>query len=130
MKLKEASKSDYDFFYDLLRERDKKINISHKKMPTKKESYKFNLGKPYAYDFVILNKEKIGRVYLTKHNEIGIFIKKEYQNKHYGKKAILMLIDKVKLNKYYANVSPLNIRAQKFFKELRFKLIQYTYILE
>lgn len=129
--LKRASKSDYEFFYNLLKERNKIENISHKKLPTRKESDKFNSSKLYSYDFVILlGNEKIGRIYITKNNEIGIHIKKEYQGKNYGEKIIKLLFKKIKLKNYYANISPLNKRSQKFFKKLGFKLIQYTYKYE
>ena len=37
IKLKAVSKSDYRFLYNLLKERDSKVNISHKKMPTYNE---------------------------------------------------------------------------------------------
>ena len=127
MELRKTNKSDYEFLYELLKERDNTINISHKKMPSRKESDKFNSNKPYIYDFVIMDKERIGRVYITKNNEIGIFIKKGYQGKHYGTKAIKLLFKKTKLKKYYANINPLNKRSQRFFKKLGFKLIQYTY---
>jgi len=127
--LKKANKSDYGFFYELLKERDNTINISHKKMPSREKSDKFNASKPYVYDFMILvNDKEVGRVYVTKGNEVGIYIKKEFQHKHYGRKAISLLFNKVRFKKYYANIAPLNIRSQKFFKKLGFRLIQYTYI--
>jgi RimJ/RimL family protein N-acetyltransferase len=125
--LKKADKSDYGFFYDLLKERDASVNISHQEMPTRAKSDKFNASKPYAYDFVIMDGERIGRVYITRNNEIGISIKKEFQGKHYGTKTIKLLMEKTKLKKYYANINPLNIKSQEFFKKLGFKLVQYTY---
>ena len=134
--LRKSDKSDYKFFYELLKERDKIENISHRKMPSRKESDKFNASKPYTYDFVVLLGnvcryrylwKRIGRTYITKNNEIGIFIKKEFQGKHCGTKVINLLFNETKLKRYYANVSPLNKRSQKFFKKLGFKLIQYTY---
>lgn len=126
--LKKANKPDYEFFYELLKEREDIINISHKKMPSREKSDKFNASKPYAYDFVILiNAERVGRVYISKANEVGIFIKKEHQNKRCGRKIMSLLFDRVRLKKYYANIAPLNIRAQKFFTKLGFRLIQYTY---
>jgi len=126
--LKKANKSDYGAFYELLKERENNINISHKKMPSREKSDKFNASKPYAYDFVVLiNNKRAGRVYITRANEIGISIKKEYQNKRYDRKIIALLFDRVRLKKYYANIAPLNIRSQKFFKRLGFRLIQYVY---
>lgn len=41
IKLKLVSKSDYRFLYNLLKERDSRTNISHKKMPTYNEHMEF-----------------------------------------------------------------------------------------
>lgn len=97
-------------------------------MPTRKESDRFNSSNPYKYDFVVLLGERIGRVYVSKNNEIGIAIKKEYQ--YLREKIIELLFEKVKLKKYYANIAPQNKRSQKFFKKIGFRLIQYVYAKE
>jgi len=75
------------------------------------------------------NNEKAGSIYLTSMNEIGIFLKKGVLRKGIGKKAILKLMKKHPRSRFLANVSPMNIKSQKFFKNMEFKLIQYTYEL-
>ena len=81
VKLKIVSKSDYRFLYDLLIERDTRVNISHKKMPTYNQHVSFVSAKPYSKWYVILyGVNKAGSIYLTSRNEIGIFIKKSFQN--------------------------------------------------
>ena len=77
IKLKLISKSDYRFLYNLLKERDSRANISHRKMPTYNEHLKFIRSKPYAKWYIVeFGASKIASVYLTSQNEIGIFIKK------------------------------------------------------
>ena len=131
MKLIPSSKKDYEFFYELLKERDLKINISHKKLPTREDSDKFNGDRPYSKDFVIMMKEeRIGRIYITYDGELGIFLSFKYQNYGLGGEVLKMFIKKVKEKKYYANVSPLNTKSQRFFERNGFKLVQYTYVKE
>ena len=120
MKLKPVSKSDYRFLYDLLMERNPRANISHKKMPTYNEHVSFVSAKPYSKWYVILYRvNKVGSIYLTSQNEIGIFIKKSFQNKQIGNIALRKLIKK----------NPKNKKSISFFKKNGFKLIQYTFEL-
>ena len=131
VKLKLVTRVDLRFLYDHLKERDPKANISHKKMPTYNEHAKFVLSKPYSKWYVIkLRNEKIGTSYLTKQNEIGIFIKKNMQDRGIGQSALIQLMKKNSRSRYLANVSPKNKKSIKFFKKNGFKLIQYTYELE
>ncbi len=130
MKLKPVSKSDYRFLYDLLMERNPKANISHKKMPTYNEHVSFVSAKPYSKWYVILYRvNKVGSIYLTSQNEIGIFIKKSFQNKQIGNIALRKLIQKNPKKRYLANVNPKNKKSIRFFKNSGFKLIQYTFEL-
>ena len=77
IELRPVKKSDHLFLYELLKHRDRRANISHKKMPSFTQHVKFVLSKPYARWYVIIrNKENIGSIYLTRSDEIGIFIKK------------------------------------------------------
>ena len=77
LKFKLIDKSDLRFLFNHLKERDPKDNISHKKIPTYDEHVKFVLSEPYLKWYIILQKnKKIGSIYLTSQNEIGIFIKK------------------------------------------------------
>ena len=130
MKLKPVSKSDYRFLYDLLMERNPRANISHKKMPTYNEHVSFVSAKPYSKWYVILyGVNKAGSIYLTSQNEIGIFIKKSFQNKQIGNIALHKLIQKNPKKRYLANVNPQNKKSMRFFKNNGFKLIQYTFEL-
>ena len=130
IKLKTVSKSDYRFLYNLLMERDSRQNISHKSMPTYNQHVSFVSSKPYSKWYVILyGANKIGSVYLTSQNEIGIFIKKSFQNKKIGNIVLCRLIQKNPKKRYLANVNPKNTKSIKFFKDNGFKLIQYTFEL-
>ena len=130
IKLKTVSKSDYRFLYNLLMERDTNANISHKNMPTYNQHVSFVSAKPYSKWYVILyGASKAGSIYLTSQNEIGIFIKKSFQSKQIGNIALHKLIQKNPKKRYLANVNPQNKKSVRFFKNNRFKLIQYTFEL-
>ena len=112
--IRSIKKSDSNFLYELLKERDSRANISHKKMPSIKQHEKFIQSKPYSKWYIIQNSNNdVGSIYLSKSNEIGIF-----------------LIEKNPKIRYLANVNPKNKKSIKFFKKNGFKLIQHTYELE
>ena len=101
-------------------ERDSRQNISHKKMPTYNQHMSFVSSKPYSKWYVILyGMNKVGSIYLTSQNEIGIFIKKSFQNMQIGDTALREIIKK----------NPKNKKSIQFFKNHGFKLIQYTFEL-
>ncbi len=129
--LKSVSKNDLKFLYKLLTERDPRANISHKEMPSYEEHVKFVLLKPYTKWYVILlDGDKIGSIYLSKKDEIGIFLSKNIQGKGIGNCAINLLEKKNPRKRYLANVNPKNKNSSKFFKKNGFKLIQHTYELK
>ncbi|BDQ31804.1 hypothetical protein NZNM25_19450 [Nitrosopumilus zosterae] len=114
-----------------MKERDPKYNISHKKMPNYSQHEKFVLSKPYDKWYIILKSSKeIGSIYLTKENEIGIFIKKNMQKKGIGFNVLKTLMEKNPRKRYLANINPMNKKSIRFFKNNGFKLIQYTFELE
>ena len=131
----ENLKEHIDFLYVLMVERSQtpEVNISHKEVPTFPNHKKFVLAKPYKEWYIIYNKwgnvemGPIGSAYLTNANEIGIFIKNEYQGKGFGKTAICMLMNKKTGTVYYANINPQNARSIQVFEDLGFQLIQLTY---
>lgn len=126
--LRAVGKNDLKFLFDLLSERDERVNISHKKMPTFEQHKKFVLSKPYSKWYVIIyRKTKIGSIYLSKQDEIGIFVKKEFQNKGIGKDALELLMKKNPRSRYLANVNPKNKKSIEFFKNNNFKILQHTY---
>ena len=115
----------------MLKERDSKTNISHKKIPTFKEHVKFVTSKPYSYWYIIImGGTKVGSIYLTKQNEIGLFIKKDYQGHLIGQNVIQILMKKHPCKRFLANINPKNTKSINFFKNNGFSLIQHTYELE
>ena len=135
-------KEDAKFLFDLLKERDSRANISHKKMPTYGSHVKFIESKPYKKWYIVyfveflsrsklpkFNKIKAGSVYLSKNDEIGIFVLKKFQGKNIGKFALEELVNRNPRKQYLANVNPENKKSSRFFKNNGFKLIQHTYEL-
>ena len=126
--LRTVRDSDGEFLFELLKERDPRANISHKKMPSYDEHIKFIKSKPYTRWYIILkSKERVGSIYLSKNDEIGIFLSKDYQKKNIGNTALVELIRKNPRKRYLANVNPKNKKSSTFFKKNNFKLIQHTY---
>jgi len=126
--LKSVTKSDAKFLFELLQERDPRANISHKKMPSYDEHLNFINSKPYAKWYVIIkSKEKIGSIYLSKNDEIGIFLSKNHQGMNIGYLALNELIKKNPRKRFLANVNPNNKKSISFFKNNGFKLIQHTF---
>ena len=131
IQLKEVNKSDIKFLYQHLKERDPITRISHKKMPTFAQHEKFVLSNPYTKWYIIIQKnKKIGSIYLTEMDEIGLFLKKDAQGKGLGQKSLELLMKLNPRNRYLANVSPKNKKSTQFFKKNKFILIQHTYELE
>ena len=131
IRLRNVNQSDFRFLYNLLKERNPNMNISHKKMPTYSEHVKFVKSKPYTkWDVIEYGKQKIGSIYLSKNNEIGIFLKKQFQGKNVGQESLELFMKMNPRKRYLANVNPKNTVSQKFFKKNGFKLIQHTYEFE
>ena len=130
LKLKEVDEKDVQFLYNLLDERKPVTYISHKKMPTYEEHVNFVKSSPYSKWYIIeVDEERAGSIYLTKQNEIGIFLNEGLQEKGIGSNALNVLIGKNPDLRYLANINPENKKSIKFFKKLGFTLIQYTYEL-
>ena len=130
------------FLYQLLKERPKCCYISHKKLPTFDRHDTFVRSMPYK-DWQIINIWdttcenqiiedggggfiKVGSVYLTNANEIGIFILKKYRGKGLAKAALKLFMSQHK-GPFLANINPANIKSIVLFKRLGFRHIQNTY---
>lgn len=114
--------------HQLLEEREPTANISHKAMPSWDEHVRFVESRPYqAWYFIMDGEETKGACYLSKHDEIGVFVFKAHQGKNYGPWAIEALMLKHGKRRYLANVSPRNERSAEIFRNLGFKPIQVTY---
>ncbi len=130
IRLLKITDADMQFLYDLLKKRDPRANISHKKMPTFEEHRKFVISKPYTAWYVIMvNENRAGSIYLSKNDEIGIFLIKDFFGKNVGAEAMKQLMKLHVRKRYLANVAPENIVSQKFFQKNKFTGLQYTYEL-
>src|SRR3989304_1033233 len=128
VELKKVTNKDYHFLYDILREREPITNISHKKIPTYKQHVHFIMSKPYSKWYIVYYRgKKSGSAYLSKQNEIGIFLKKGIQNKGIGNMVLQLLMKNNPRPRYLANINPKNSKSINFFKKNGFHLIQYTY---
>ena len=128
IKLIPVTKNHYHFLYDLLKERNPITNISHKTMPTYEKHVKFIKSKPYSKWYIIkADNSNVGTIYLTKQNEIGIFLKKENQVRNIGKNALNLLMKKNPQKRYLTNINPKNKNSIRFFKNNGFQILQYTY---
>ena len=70
---------------------------------------------------------RIGNIYLTERNEIGIFLDKKYQSNGYGSEAIDEFMKKNGKRRYLANINPTNYKSIQFFGKHGFLHIQNTY---
>ena len=128
IELKQIDESDHDFLYNLLENRNPNANISHKSMPNYDQHVKFVLSEPYSVWYVILvNDKKLGSIYLSKQDEIGIFLANDMKGKGIGNIALQLLMRKNPRKRYLANISPKNKKSLEFFKKNNFEFIQYTY---
>ena len=129
--LKPVDNSDYEFLYEMLKEREPYQAISFE-MPTWEEHVKFLNKKTYSYHYIIVeNGKKVGNIYLSKDNEWGYFILKSEQGKGLGIKAILQLTKLHPRKFYLSNVNPDNERAIHLAHvKLGGKLLQYTYKID
>ena len=128
IKLKPVTKNDALFLYELLKTKDPIANISHKKMPSYDEHVNFILSNPYAIWYIIeYEGKKIGSVYLSKHDEIGISLVDNSLYDKIGKSIIKLLIKNNPRKRYLAKVSPRNKKLQNFFVNNDFTGLEYTY---
>ena len=130
IRLRRVRDDDIPFLFKLLKQRNTRHNISHKKMPTYSQHKKFVSSKPYPHWHIILvGKKKVGTAYLSKMNEAGIFLERGSIGAGIGTKALKLLMIRHPRSRYLANISPKNKNSIKFFVKYGFKLIQHTYEL-
>lgn len=124
--------------WDLLEERPREANISHKAMPTADEHLDFVSHHPYrAWYLIKVRGEWVGSVYVTRHFEIGVAILKAYQGKGYGTHAINEMVRRwaphvvarpsVQRKAMLANISPNNPRSAKLFEAQGFKHVMNVF---
>lgn len=114
--------------YVLLGERDETVNISHRAMPSWDEHVRFVESKPYAaWYFIVDGSLVLGACYLSKQDEIGIWIYRAHQGRGLGPEAVKLLMEQHGPRRYLANVNPRNDRSAAMFMNLGFRLCQHTY---
>ena len=118
VKLKQVTKNDALFLYDLLKNKDPNTNISHKKMPSYDEHVEFVMSKPYTNWYIIeYSKKNVGTIYLSKQDEIGISINNDYEYDQIVKSALELLMKLNQRKRYLANTSSKDVRSQPRFSE-------------
>ena len=119
-----------ELLYKLLSERPMESRISHKAMPSFKKHCAFIDSAPYlGWYLVRFGDEVVGSAYLTKKDEIGIFIFIKSQGNGYSKKALKLLMTRHPRERYLANINPQNKKSLKLFSGLGFNQIQTTFEL-
>ena len=128
MELKPVTADDAEFLFDLLKQREGTVNISHKSLPDWEEHLQYVKKHDYqSWDIIWVENTRIGNIYLTKNNEIGIFIDKKLQFHGYGSKALEEFMKKNGKKRYLANINPTNYKSIQFFGKHGFTHIQNTY---
>ena len=132
------SKLHSKILFKILKNRNDKVSISHKKTPSLKEHIKFINSFPYRHWFII-KKTKIilGSAYLTVSNEISIsLLKKSKKNFNEILNLIISNIQPLpsipsrRSDKFVLNLSPDNKYYIKLLNEFGAKKIQETYLLK
>ena len=128
MVLKPVTIDDAKFLFDLLKQREGIVNISHKSLPTWEKHVEFIKNNTYqSWDIIWVDNVRIGNIYLTDRDEIGIFLDKESQSNGYGSIAINEFMKKNGKKRYLANIRPTNYKSIQFFGKHGFIHIQNTY---
>ena len=131
IELKEVSDDDIIFLYDLLEKRNPEENISHTHMPNFEGHREFVLSKPYTNWYIIKkNNEKIGSIYLSKRDEIGVSILDSFEFDEIAKSSFKLLMELNPRKRYLANVSPKNKISQRFLEKNGFVGLEYVYELK
>ena len=128
MVLKPVTIDDAKFLFDLLKQREGIVNISHKSLPTWEEHVEYIKNNTYqSWDIIWIDNVRIGNIYLTDRDEIGIFLDKKFQSSGYGSIAINEFMKKNGKKRYLANIRPTNYKSMQFFGKHGFIHIQNTY---
>jgi|SRR5882762_3363367 len=116
------------FLYELLRQRDiDTVSLSHRVMPTIYDHIEFYRSKPYRWWYIIrADGERVGTVYLTHRDEIGIDIRKGDRRKGYGAWAVQEVIRTHTSSKFLANINPKNTASLEMFRSIGFVDFQVT----
>lgn len=145
-----------EFLYELMKERDPEINISHRELPSFEQHRGFVTRRPYRFWYLIevpaqapreglfgvpifFEPTWVGYISATQANEIGVVLYKLYRGRGYGPAAIQQLMqwhhpnppaESSRNGHWLANIAPQNEHSKRVFHKLGFRKIQETYALE
>ena len=87
-----------EWLYELIKEREPEINISHRQLPTFEQHRQFVTRRPYRFWYLIERQAEgkeepvwIGYISATGDNEIGIVLRKPFRGCGFGPMAIRLL---------------------------------------
>ena len=128
MELRSVTLDDAEFLYELLKQREGRVNISHRSIPTLTEHRDYIENHSYqSWDIILVDNNKVGNIYLTQRDEIGVFIDNKSQGRGYGSQALKQFMEKNGNKRYLANINPTNYKSIQFFGKHGFTHIQNTY---
>ena len=128
MELKAVTPEDAEFLYELLKQREGRVNISHYSIPTLTEHHDYIKNNSYkSWDIIWVENNRVGNIYLTQRDEIGVFIDNKSQGRGYGSQALKQFMEKNGKKRYLANINPTNYKSIQFFGKHGFIHIQNTY---
>jgi RimJ/RimL family protein N-acetyltransferase len=104
------------------------VNISHRSLPTLTEQRDYIENHTYqSWDIIWVENNRVGNIYLTQRDEVGIFIDSKFQARGYGSQALKQFMEKNGKKRYLANINPTNYKSIQFFGKHGFIHIQNTY---
>ena len=128
MELKSVTSDDAEFLYELLKQREGRVNISHRSVPSLTEHRDYIKNHSYqSWDIIWVENNRVGNIYLTQRDEIGVFIDNKFQGRGYGSQALKQFMEKNGNKRYLANINPTNYKSIQFFGKHGFTHIQNTY---
>ena len=123
VKLKEVTEDNAEFLYEMLKERDSTVNVTHQKLPLFNEHVEFIKSKPYdAWYIIEIESKRVGHIYIDNENRIGWFIKREFKGFGFVIPAFEELKILHKRKNYLGKVNPNNFEAQNLLTKLKFVL--------
>ena len=131
-------KEHENFLYELLKNREKKISISHEKLPSFYQHKKFLRSSPYRHWFIIKKGSSLlGSTYITKSNCVAIHLLKN--NKELIIKIISFIIrtfkplkelPSIRRKEFIMNITSNNRLYAEILKQLGGKKVQETFALK
>lgn len=139
-----------EFLYELMKEREPEINISHRALPSFEQHRQFVTRRPYRFWYLIEFYAEVpedaiagfiapvfaGYISATHDNQIGIVLRKDFRAHGIGPAAVRALINvhrpnpaepSIRTGTWIANIAPANERSRRMFEGLGFRKIQETF---